>query len=123
MILNSFVNSLRIPQDARFIAIIAADGDALTSFQDRNMIIGKDAFFVNPSDSLAVLANNLDCIPYFRRVGVRGLARSMPTGCALDRWARLAGCFFFFWLAVQRSELWSVTSQFVIKDVGIIFCH
>ena len=49
------------------------------------MIIGEGAFFVNPSDSLAVLANNLDCIPYFRRLGVRGLARSMPTGCALDR--------------------------------------
>ena len=53
--------------------------------QDRNMIIGEGAFFVNPSDSLAVLANNLDCIPYFQRLGVRGLARSMPTGCALDR--------------------------------------
>jgi len=58
----------------------ACDGDG-----DRNMIIGEGAFFVNPSDSLAVLANNLDCIPYFRRLGVRGLARSMPTGCALDR--------------------------------------
>ncbi|XP_043191605.1 phosphoglucomutase-like [Amphibalanus amphitrite] len=58
----------------------AFDGDG-----DRNMIIGEGAFFVNPSDSLAVLANNLDCIPYFRRLGVRGLARSMPTGCALDR--------------------------------------
>ncbi|XP_037089839.1 LOW QUALITY PROTEIN: phosphoglucomutase-like [Pollicipes pollicipes] len=58
----------------------AFDGDG-----DRNMILGEGAFFVNPSDSLAVIANNLDCIPYFKRLGVRGLARSMPTGCALDR--------------------------------------
>lgn len=48
------------------------------------MIIGKHAFFVTPSDSLAVLANNLDCIPYFREHGVMGFARSMPTGGAVD---------------------------------------
>lgn len=58
----------------------AFDGDG-----DRNMILGEKAFFVTPCDSLAVIGNNMDCIPYFRRTGVRGFARSMPTGAALDR--------------------------------------
>ncbi len=54
--------------------------------KDRNMILGEKAFFVTPSDSLAVIANNMDCIPYFRKTGVRGFARSMPTGAAVDRY-------------------------------------
>lgn len=68
----------------------AFDGDG-----DRNMIIGKKAFFVTPSDSLAVLANNLNVIPYFQKTGVRGYARSMPTGAAVDRVAAKTGvnCF------------------------------
>lgn len=64
----------------------AFDGDG-----DRNMILGKNAFFVNPSDSLAVIANNLDCIPYFQRTGVKGYARSMPTAGAVDRVAHAKG--------------------------------
>jgi len=48
------------------------------------MILGKSAFFVCPSDSLAVLANHLECIPYFRKNGVNGFARSMPTAAAVD---------------------------------------
>lgn len=39
----------------------AFDGDG-----DRNMILGKDAFFVTPCDSLAVLADNLEHIPWFQ---------------------------------------------------------
>jgi len=68
----------------------AFDGDG-----DRNMILGKNAFFVNPSDSLAVLADNLDCIPYFKKTGIRGYARSMPTSGAVDRVAKALGkeCF------------------------------
>uniref|UniRef100_A0A914X8D8 phosphoglucomutase (alpha-D-glucose-1,6-bisphosphate-dependent) n=1 Tax=Plectus sambesii TaxID=2011161 RepID=A0A914X8D8_9BILA len=58
----------------------AFDGDG-----DRNMILGKNAFFVTPSDSLAVIAANLECIPYFKRTGVKGYARSMPTAGAVDR--------------------------------------
>ncbi|XP_040069128.1 phosphoglucomutase [Ixodes scapularis] len=68
----------------------AFDGDG-----DRNMILGKKAFFVTPSDSLAVLADNLECIPYFRRTGVRGLARSMPTAGAVDRVAEKKGLAMF----------------------------
>lgn len=49
------------------------------------MILGKNAFFVTPSDSLAVLAHYLACIPYFKETGVKGYARSMPTSGAVDR--------------------------------------
>ncbi|XP_050664681.1 phosphoglucomutase isoform X1 [Leptidea sinapis] len=64
----------------------AFDGDG-----DRNMIIGRDAFFVTPSDSLAVLAHNLEHVPYFQRTGVHGFARSMPTAAAVDRVAEALG--------------------------------
>lgn len=37
------------------------------------MILGKGAFFVTPNDSLAIIAANLTCIPYFRKNGVKGL--------------------------------------------------
>ncbi|KAI9103066.1 hypothetical protein DFS34DRAFT_576799 [Phlyctochytrium arcticum] len=56
----------------------ASDGDG-----DRNMIIGKGAF-VNPSDSVALIAAYSDAIPYFKKTGLRGLARSMPTSGAID---------------------------------------
>uniref|UniRef100_A0A182PTN1 phosphoglucomutase (alpha-D-glucose-1,6-bisphosphate-dependent) n=1 Tax=Anopheles epiroticus TaxID=199890 RepID=A0A182PTN1_9DIPT len=64
----------------------AFDGDG-----DRNMIIGRNAFFVTPNDSLAVIAHYLECIPYFKRNGVQGLARSMPTASAVDRVAEALG--------------------------------
>lgn len=54
--------------------------------QDRNMVLGKHGFFVNPSDSVAVIAANITSIPYFQRTGVKGLARSMPTSGALDKY-------------------------------------
>ncbi|CAB1325817.1 unnamed protein product [Coregonus sp. 'balchen'] len=59
----------------------AFDGD-----RDRNMILGKHGFFVNPSDSVAVIAANVFSIPYFQHTGVRGYARSMPTSTALDKY-------------------------------------
>jgi phosphoglucomutase len=49
------------------------------------MILGKNAFFVTPSDSLAVLGANLHNIPYFMTTGIKGFARSMPTAGAIDR--------------------------------------
>lgn len=58
---------------------VAFDGDG-----DRNMILGRKAFFVTPNDSLAVIADYLECIPYFQRHGIQGFARSMPTAGALD---------------------------------------
>lgn len=68
----------------------AFDGDG-----DRNMILGKKAFFVTPSDSLAVLAANLNTIPYFKKTGIKGYARSMPTGAAIDRVAAKNGIKFY----------------------------
>jgi len=68
----------------------AFDGDG-----DRNMILGKDAFFVTPCDSLAVLADNLEHIPWFKGGRCKGVARSMPTSGAVDRVAEARGleCF------------------------------
>ncbi|AYU78530.1 phosphoglucomutase [Leishmania donovani] len=71
---------------------VAFDGDA-----DRNMILGC-RFFVNPSDSLAVLAANADCVPFFTQSGNSGLkavARSMPTSGAVDRVAAAQGFTLF----------------------------
>ncbi len=48
------------------------------------MILGKK-FFVNPSDSVAIIAANAMCIPYFKH-GIKGVARSMPTSGALDQY-------------------------------------
>ena len=53
--------------------------------KDRNMILGKNGFFVSPCDSLAVIADNADCILYFKKHGIKGYARSMPTSAAVDR--------------------------------------
>lgn len=62
----------------------ANDGDA-----DRNMILGKQ-FFVVPSDSVAVIAANYACIPYFPQ-GCIGAARSMATSLALNAVAEKLG--------------------------------
>jgi phosphoglucomutase len=68
----------------------AFDGDA-----DRNMILGKH-FFVTPSDSVAILAAQSDCIPFFRDAGgLKSVARSMPTSGALDLVAREMGIALF----------------------------
>ncbi|CAD7957006.1 unnamed protein product [Amoebophrya sp. A25] len=57
----------------------AWDGDA-----DRNMILGRQ-FFVIPSDSLAFIVDQADCIPYFKQNGgIQSAARSMPTSRAVD---------------------------------------
>ncbi|MDH4215681.1 MAG: alpha-D-glucose phosphate-specific phosphoglucomutase [Gallionella sp.] len=56
----------------------ASDGDG-----DRNMILGR-RFFVNPSDSLAILAANAHLVPGYQQ-GLAGIARSMPTSAAVDR--------------------------------------
>lgn len=55
----------------------ASDGDG-----DRYMILGK-SFFVNPADSLAILAEYMEEIPFYKGK-FYGAARSMPTSAALD---------------------------------------
>ena len=62
----------------------ASDGDG-----DRNMILGKH-FFVNPSDSLALIAANAHLVPGYKS-GLAGIARSMPTSAAADRVAKVLG--------------------------------
>ena len=66
----------------------AADGDA-----DRNMILGS-RFFVTPSDSLAIIAANASCIPFFKE-GLKAVARSMPTSGAVDLVAKAKGLSLF----------------------------
>ncbi len=56
----------------------ASDGDG-----DRNMILGA-GFYLNPCDSLALLAANAQLVPGYAD-GLRGVARSMPTSSAVDR--------------------------------------
>lgn len=56
----------------------ASDGDG-----DRNMIVGR-GIYVSPSDSLAVLVANAHLAPAYKS-GLQGVARSMPTSCAVDR--------------------------------------
>jgi phosphoglucomutase len=62
----------------------ASDGDG-----DRNMILGRN-FYVTPSDSLAVLAANATLCPGYT-LGLKGIARSMPTSAAPDRVAAALG--------------------------------
>jgi phosphoglucomutase len=63
----------------------ASDGDG-----DRNMIYGAKSF-VSPGDSVAIIAHHANLIPYFKKQGVYGLARSMPTSGALDLVAKKQG--------------------------------
>lgn len=62
----------------------ASDGDG-----DRNMVYGK-GFYLNPCDSLAILAANAKMIPGYAD-GIAGVARSMPTSRAVDRVAQGLG--------------------------------
>lgn len=55
----------------------ASDGDG-----DRYLILGKN-FFLNPSDSLAIMAQYIDQIPFYQDK-IYGVARSMPTSYAVD---------------------------------------
>ena len=64
----------------------ASDGDG-----DRNMILG-NKFFVNPSDSVALIAAHASsAIPYFAQNPLTGFARSMPTSQAIDKVAQGLG--------------------------------
>ena len=67
-------------KNAHVVFGAASDGDG-----DRNMILGRNGFFVSPSDSVAIIANYAEqAIPYFARHKILGVARSMPTSRALD---------------------------------------
>ncbi|MBF0266356.1 MAG: alpha-D-glucose phosphate-specific phosphoglucomutase [Gammaproteobacteria bacterium] len=74
--------------DSAYDFAAASDGDG-----DRNMILGKHVF-VNPSDSLAVIAANAELIATYKNK-IAGVARSMPTSMAVDQVAKQKGwnCF------------------------------
>lgn len=59
----------------------ANDGDG-----DRNMILGK-SFFVTPNDSLAIITDNFNLIPYYKD-GIYGVAKSAATSTAVARVAK-----------------------------------
>lgn len=59
------------------------------------MILGSQ-FFVTPSDSLAVIVANANCIPFFSsQGGLKAVARSMPTSGAVDLVAKDLNLDFF----------------------------
>ena len=66
----------------------ASDGDG-----DRNIVLGHK-LYVSPSDSIAILAANAHLVPAYKD-GIKGVARSMPTSCAVDLVAKDLGvpCF------------------------------
>ncbi|AET38199.1 uncharacterized protein Ecym_2475 [Eremothecium cymbalariae DBVPG len=64
----------------------ASDGDG-----DRNMIYGAGPAFVSPGDSVAIIAEYAQEIPYFAKNGIHGLARSFPTSGAIDLVAKEHG--------------------------------
>ncbi|MDA8163300.1 MAG: alpha-D-glucose phosphate-specific phosphoglucomutase [Desulfobacteraceae bacterium] len=80
---KELVEAMYSPKDAPDFGA-ASDGDG-----DRNMILGR-GFFVTPSDSLAVLAANAHLVPGYMG-GLKGVARSMPTGKAVDMVAAKLG--------------------------------
>lgn len=87
----------------------ASDGDG-----DRNMVLGK-SFFVNPSDSIAILAANANLVRGYAG-GVLGVARSMPTSAALDKVAQKKG-----WSAYETPTGWKFFGSLMDAD-KITFC-
>jgi phosphoglucomutase len=65
-----------------------SDGDG-----DRNIVLGQNTY-VSPSDSLAILTANAHLVKGYTQ-DIKGVARSMPTSCAVDRVAEKLGieCF------------------------------
>lgn len=87
----------------------ASDGDG-----DRNMILGRN-FFVTPSDSLALITANADCVPGYKG-RITGVARSMPTSCAADKVAEKLGIESF-----ETPTGWKFFGN--LLDAGrIVFC-
>lgn len=81
---SELVSKLKNNADIKFG--VAFDGDG-----DRNMILGGEAFFVTPGDSLAVIGANLNKIKYYAKSTLGGFARSFPTSPAIDKVADKLG--------------------------------
>ena len=52
------------------------------------IVVGKDGYLVQPCDSLAIIAANLESIAYYKRNGVKGFARTFSTSRNIDRVAK-----------------------------------
>ncbi len=87
----------------------ASDGDG-----DRNMILGRN-FFVTPSDSLALITANADCVPGYKG-RLTGVARSMPTSCAADKVAEKLGIEYF-----ETPTGWKFFGN-LLDEGRIVFC-
>lgn len=87
----------------------ASDGDG-----DRNMVLGKK-FFVNPSDSIAILASYANVTKGYKKA-ISGVARSMPTSRALDLVAKAKG-----WDAYEVPTGWKFFGS-LMDDGRIVFC-
>jgi len=79
---RSLVEFMNGPDAADFG--VAVDGDG-----DRSMHLGR-GLYVSPSDSVAIMAANAHIIPGYRS-GLAGVARSLPTGAAIDKVAERLG--------------------------------
>lgn len=77
------------------------------------MILGQNAFFVTPSDSVAVIADNAMCIPYFAKIGLKGVARSMPTSAAIDRVGQKMRIECF---EVPTGKKWIIYSNWILNE-------
>lgn len=78
------------------------------------MLIGKNGFYVSPCDSLAIIAANHDAIPYFRKKGMAGMARSMPTSGAIDHVAKKFNKEFF---ETPTGERYNSMKGFIILNL------
>ncbi len=87
----------------------ASDGDG-----DRNMVLGKQ-FFVNPSDAIAVLADNAELTKGYTGK-ISGVARSMPTSRALTLVADKKG-----YAAYEVPTGWKFFGS-LMDDDRIVFC-
>lgn len=87
----------------------ASDGDG-----DRNMVLGNN-FYINPCDSLALLAAQSRHIPAYAD-GLAGVARSMPTSRALDRVAAKLGLDCY-----ETPTGWKFFGN-LMDDARITFC-
>ncbi|KAI9464633.1 hypothetical protein BJY52DRAFT_1202727 [Lactarius psammicola] len=81
----------------------ASDGDG-----DRNMIYGA-----------AIIADWAEVIPYFKKGGVKGLARSMPTSAAIDRWKFFGNLMDAGRLSICGEESFGTGSDHIREKDGL----
>ncbi len=86
------------------------------------MILGKNGFFVTPSDSLAVITSHMKYIPHFIKHPATGVARSMPTSTAVDKVAERLGLNLYEVPTGRSVVVKILTSKFRCTNYCSIFC-